>query len=491
MERNISVDDILGSMLKTLSSSNFNGFDLEGLAPSGLVEETGKKMPRTDSVCIFQEFLRQHAAPLDPAAGSESITKQEMGKPMSRIDSVWAFQEFLKNHTFDDSGASSIGEGDADQSGKELPNTQSLVTCALSLQEHRPDLKRHSEDTQSGSISSAKERSSAAEVIDPQDGQVSGALSPLFTGLQVDPNSFTHKDPQEYEHFLKRQLDMACAAVARARSQGKNGSYIGQDPMKALKPEKNGSYSCQVPMKAPKPEPGISELTEAGLSEEILPPGPLGIPALPPKPKGGVAFSGMARINTSGSSREQSDDEDADLESGGNEQNSVPGDIKRMRRMLSNRESARRSRRRKQAHLSDLEMQVAQLRVENSSLFKQLNDITQKFNNALVDNRVLKSDVEALRAKVKMAEDIIKRSEVALANEASVAPVVAPSSTDGHHEQQFTGSKMGRTPSMQRVASLEHLQKRIRGGAFCGSLPWGSWDVEGRSIAGQGPISEH
>lgn len=28
-----------------------------------------------------------------------------------------------------------------------------------------------------------------------------------------------------------------------------------------------------------------------------------------------------------------------------------------------------------------------------------------------------------------------------------------------------TGNKMGRTASMQRVASLEHLQKRIRGGA--------------------------
>lgn len=66
-----------------------------------------------------------------------------------------------------------------------------------------------------------------------------------------------------------------------------------------------------------------------------MPPGPIGIPALPPKPKGGVAYSGMARMNTSGSSREQSDDEDAELESGGNEQNLVPGDIKRMRRYCS------------------------------------------------------------------------------------------------------------------------------------------------------------
>ncbi|KAJ0015279.1 hypothetical protein Pint_20499 [Pistacia integerrima] len=78
-------------------------------------------------------------------------------------------------------------------------------------------------------------------------------------------------------------------------------------------------------------------------------------------------------------------------------------------RMLSNRESARRSRRRKQAHLTELETQVSQLRVENSSLLKRLTDISQKYNEAAVDNRVLKADVETLRAKVKMAEESVKR----------------------------------------------------------------------------------
>ncbi|GMP60859.1 hypothetical protein CsSME_00023553 [Camellia sinensis var. sinensis] len=38
------------------------------------------------------------------------------------------------------------------------------------------------------------------------------------------------------------------------------------------------------------------------------------------------------------------------------------------------------------------------------------------------------------------------------------------------NEQQSPGNKMGRTASMQRVASLEHLQKRIRGDASpCGT----------------------
>ena len=40
--------------------------------------------------------------------------------------------------------------------------------------------------------------------------------------------------------------------------------------------------------------------------------------------------------------------------------------------MLSNRESARRSRRRKQAHLGDLQLKVNQLQEENQDLVKKL-----------------------------------------------------------------------------------------------------------------------
>lgn len=44
--------------------------------------------------------------------------------------------------------------------------------------------------------------------------------------------------------------------------------------------------------------------------------------------------------------------------------------------------------------------QVEQLKGENSSLFKQLTESSQQFNTAVTDNRILKSDVEALRVKV-------------------------------------------------------------------------------------------
>lgn len=52
--------------------------------------------------------------------------------------------------------------------------------------------------------------------------------------------------------------------------------------------------------------------------------------------------------------------------------------------------------------------QVERLRQENSHLFKQLRDASQQFRDADTNNRVLKSDVEALRAKVQQISFILK-----------------------------------------------------------------------------------
>ncbi|KAJ1692023.1 hypothetical protein LUZ63_016178 [Rhynchospora breviuscula] len=190
-----------------------------------------------------------------------------------------------------------------------------------------------------------------------------------------------------------------------------------------------------------------------------------------------------------------------------------PANVKRMRRMLSNRESARRSRKRKQAHLNDLEAEVSQLRVENSSLLKRLSQMTQKYNDASADNRVLRADVETLQAKAKMAEDTVKRvtgtgdefycsnsdiSELRIPfyrtppDEISDAAVpekdaanlfsepnnkfISPSEIDPTGIViNRTGRKMGRNYSLHRVASLECLQKRICGGH--GPCEPNQWDA--------------
>ncbi|CAN7057358.1 hypothetical protein IGI04_014577 [Brassica rapa subsp. trilocularis] len=108
---------------------------------------------------------------------------------------------------------------------------------------------------------------------------------------------------------------------------------------------------------------------------------------------------------TSISSRDDSDDDDLD----GDADNGDPTDVKRARRMLSNRESARRSRRRKQEQMNEFDTQAGQLRGEHSTLLSRLSDMNHKCDAAAVDNRILRADIETLRTKVKMVEETVKR----------------------------------------------------------------------------------
>lgn len=43
---------------------------------------------------------------------------------------------------------------------------------------------------------------------------------------------------------------------------------------------------------------------------------------------------------------------------------------------------------------------MGQLKVEHTALLKRLTDMNQKYDVASVDNRILKADIETLRAKV-------------------------------------------------------------------------------------------
>ncbi|KAF6173420.1 hypothetical protein GIB67_027115 [Kingdonia uniflora] len=337
-------------------------------------------------------------------------------------------------------------------------------------------------------------------------------------------------DSDEYQTYLKRKLEIACAAVALSRAS-------------SLKPKES---AASLPKVSDNAQLGTQAQLQTGsgygFSREQDKAGPLGIPALTTMQK----KPGTQIIPaTSASSRELSDDDDLDGDIEVTD-NMDPTDAKRVRRMLSNRESARRSRRRKQAHLSELETQVSQLRVENSTLLKRLTDISQKYNEAAVDNRILKADVETLRAKVKMAEDTVKRvtglnplfqvmSEMSTINvpfdaspsdTSTDAAVPVQDTPKQHHRQQqqyyqppsantlhdlrvnvpdlppvppiedlhntASSNKMNRTSSMQRVASLEHLQKRIRGGPTpSGQMQWdGGWEPESTPRAAEGSSSK-
>ncbi|CAI9116808.1 OLC1v1018066C1 [Oldenlandia corymbosa var. corymbosa] len=82
-------------------------------------------------------------------------------------------------------------------------------------------------------------------------------------------------------------------------------------------------------------------------------------------------------------------------------------DQRKRKRMQSNRESARRSRMRKQKHLDDLTAQVAQLSNENSQILSTISATTQQYLNVEADNSVLRAQMMELSQRLESLNEIL------------------------------------------------------------------------------------
>ncbi|GLT75363.1 hypothetical protein SLA2020_470940 [Shorea laevis] len=82
-------------------------------------------------------------------------------------------------------------------------------------------------------------------------------------------------------------------------------------------------------------------------------------------------------------------------------------DERKRRRMISNRESARRSRMRKQKHLENLRNQVNRLKLENRELTNRLRFILFHFDRVRTDNDRLQSEHTMLRQKLSDIRQIL------------------------------------------------------------------------------------
>ncbi|KAL6521674.1 hypothetical protein OROGR_018243 [Orobanche gracilis] len=100
---------------------------------------------------------------------------------------------------------------------------------------------------------------------------------------------------------------------------------------------------------------------------------------------------------TSMSSNSTSDEADEQQQQQQQQQQSVIINERKQRRMISNRESARRSRMRKQKHLDELWSQVVWLRNENHQLIDKLNNVSESHDRAVEENARLKGEVSELR----------------------------------------------------------------------------------------------
>ncbi|XP_058082587.1 bZIP transcription factor 53 [Magnolia sinica] len=82
-------------------------------------------------------------------------------------------------------------------------------------------------------------------------------------------------------------------------------------------------------------------------------------------------------------------------------------DQRKQRRMISNRESARRSRMRKQKHLDDLLTQVTQLKTENNQISKRVDFATQHFLNLDSENTILRTQVMELTDRLQSLNSVL------------------------------------------------------------------------------------
>ncbi|KAK6938858.1 Basic-leucine zipper domain [Dillenia turbinata] len=103
--------------------------------------------------------------------------------------------------------------------------------------------------------------------------------------------------------------------------------------------------------------------------------------------------------NSSGSTQNMNSGSEEDLQ--------VLMDQRKRKRMQSNRESARRSRMRKQRHLDDLTAQVARLRNENNQILTTINITTQHYLTVEAENSVLRAQKAELSNRLDSLNEIL------------------------------------------------------------------------------------
>ncbi|XP_004504309.2 bZIP transcription factor 44-like [Cicer arietinum] len=116
---------------------------------------------------------------------------------------------------------------------------------------------------------------------------------------------------------------------------------------------------------------------------------------------GGAYSSGTSSLQNSGSGSE------GDIQ----QQQVHVMDQKKRKRMQSNRESARRSRMKKQQHMEDLNNQIEYLKKENNQISRNVGVTTQMYLNVEGENAILRVQMAELSNRLQSLNDIINYIE--------------------------------------------------------------------------------
>ncbi|KAJ9567470.1 hypothetical protein OSB04_003436 [Centaurea solstitialis] len=93
------------------------------------------------------------------------------------------------------------------------------------------------------------------------------------------------------------------------------------------------------------------------------------------------------------------------IQNSGSEEDLV--DQRKRKRMQSNRESARRSRVRKQKHLNDLTDQINQMKKDNAQISSTISVTTQQFVHVEAENSVIRAQIGELSQRLDYLNEII------------------------------------------------------------------------------------
>lgn len=82
-------------------------------------------------------------------------------------------------------------------------------------------------------------------------------------------------------------------------------------------------------------------------------------------------------------------------------------DLRKRKRMESNRESARRSRMRKQKLQDDLTVQISDLTRENSQIVSSINITSQLYMSIEAENSILRAQMAELESRLQSLNEIV------------------------------------------------------------------------------------
>lgn len=218
MQRNYSVDDILGTFWKLDTQAEPKG---PAVSIPEETEDEDTHIPVVESLRTIEVDRGGMNRSASEYAFQEFLKVSESGG-FARSKSRFMTNEGIRDNNHDDEEDDTDPPSPASPASPESPETSENTRTELSKQ-GSDEVKNEADKAMPSSFVLPKlevrplEVRTISGVVDQEE--VRGALNPLFSGIrdEVENAATATNSPQEYEYFLKHKLDIACAAVALAR----------------------------------------------------------------------------------------------------------------------------------------------------------------------------------------------------------------------------------------------------------------------------------